>query len=45
MAENKKYWKGIEELVDSDVVQKMRSNEFAEELPVDEFLGDKLFFR
>ncbi len=41
MAENKKYWKGIEELVDSEVVQKMRDNEFAEKLPVDEFLGDK----
>ncbi len=41
MSTEKKYWKGIEELSNSDVVQKMRNNEFAEELPQDEFLGNK----
>lgn len=40
MAEQKKYWKGIEELVDSPVAEKMKANEFASELPVEEFLGN-----
>lgn len=40
MAENKKYWKGIEELVDSEVVNNARNNEFPAELSTDEFLGN-----
>ncbi|MBI1315239.1 4Fe-4S dicluster domain-containing protein [bacterium] len=40
MAETKKYWKGLEELSDSPVVQVLRENEFASELPVDRFLAD-----
>src|SRR5690606_26860691 len=40
MAENKKYWKGIEELVDSEVVNNARNNEFPAELAADEFLGN-----
>lgn len=41
MSKEKKYWKGLEELSDSDLAQKMSENEFAEELPTDKFLGDK----
>lgn len=41
MATEKKYWKSFEELVDSPIAQRARENEFAEELPVDEFLGNK----
>lgn len=41
MSENKKYWKGIEELVNSDVVQNLRENEFASEPTTEEFLGNK----
>jgi len=41
MAENKKYWKGIDELVSSEVVDNSRNNEFPEELPTDEFLGNE----
>ena len=42
MSSNKKYWKSVEELNnDSSIVETLRQNEFAEEIPVDEFLGDK----
>ncbi|MDO5607776.1 MAG: TAT-variant-translocated molybdopterin oxidoreductase [Capnocytophaga sp.] len=41
MASNKKYWKSVEELNDSSIVDTLRQNEFVEEIPVDEFLGDK----
>ncbi|MBL7473916.1 TAT-variant-translocated molybdopterin oxidoreductase [Robertkochia sediminum] len=42
MASNKKYWKSVEELnPDSSVVETLKQNEFVEEIPVDEFLGDK----
>ncbi|HET8737922.1 MAG TPA: TAT-variant-translocated molybdopterin oxidoreductase [Pricia sp.] len=42
MASNKKYWKSEAELNPNDsVVEKLRHNEFVEELPVDDFLGDK----
>lgn len=42
MASNKKYWKSVEELdKNSSVVEKLRQNEFVEEIPTDEFLGDK----
>jgi molybdopterin-containing oxidoreductase family iron-sulfur binding subunit len=42
MASNKKYWKNEAELNPNDsIVQKLRENEFPEEIPVDEFLGDK----
>jgi len=42
MASNKKYWKSVEELnEDSSIVAKLRQNEFVEDLPTDEFLGDK----
>ncbi|MFL9843123.1 TAT-variant-translocated molybdopterin oxidoreductase [Flavobacterium rhizosphaerae] len=42
MASNKKYWKSVEELNgNSPIVDKLRNNEFVEEIPTDEFLGDK----
>jgi molybdopterin-containing oxidoreductase family iron-sulfur binding subunit len=42
MASNKKYWKSEAELhPDDSIVEALRQNEFPEEIPVDEFLGDK----
>ena len=42
MASNKKYWKNEAELNPNDsIVETLRQNEFAQEIPVDEFLGDK----
>ncbi|MCF6280069.1 MAG: TAT-variant-translocated molybdopterin oxidoreductase [Flavobacteriaceae bacterium] len=42
MASNKKYWKSVEELDEnSSIVDTLRQNEFVEEIPVDDFLGDK----
>ena len=42
MASNKKYWKSVEELnVNSSIVDTLKQNEFVEEIPTDEFLGDK----
>ena len=42
MASNKKYWQSVEELNESSsIVEKLKQNEFAEEIPTDQFLGDK----
>ncbi|MBL85072.1 MAG: quinol:cytochrome C oxidoreductase [Winogradskyella sp.] len=42
MSSNKKYWKSVEELNEnSSIVETLRQNEFVEEIPTDEFLGDK----
>ena len=42
MSSNKKYWKSVEELKeDSSIVETLQQNEFVEEIPTDEFLGDK----
>lgn len=42
MSSNKKYWKSVEELNDnSSIVETLKNNEFAEPLPVEDFLGDK----
>ncbi|SDS43786.1 quinol:cytochrome c oxidoreductase iron-sulfur protein precursor [Polaribacter sp. KT25b] len=41
MASNKKYWKSVEELKGSSIVETLSKNEFVEEIPSDEFLGDK----
>jgi MoCo/4Fe-4S cofactor protein with predicted Tat translocation signal len=42
MASNKKYWKSVEELNEnSSIVEKLKKNEFVEEIPTDKFLGDK----
>ena len=42
MSSNKKYWKSVEELDEnSSVVETLRQNEFVEEIPTEDFLGDK----
>lgn len=42
MSSNKKYWKSVEELnEDSSIVEALQQKEFAEEIPTDEFLGNK----
>jgi molybdopterin-containing oxidoreductase family iron-sulfur binding subunit len=42
MASNKKYWKSVEELdQNSSIVKTLQENEFVEDIPTDEFLGDK----
>jgi len=39
MANEKKYWKGLEELNESPAFVKARDKEFAKEVPIEEFLG------
>jgi len=41
MKNAKKYWKGLAQLNNDPIVEKLQNNEFAEHLPVDEFLNDK----
>lgn len=42
MSSNKKYWKSEAELNPNDsIVEKLRQNEFVQEIPVGDFLGDK----
>lgn len=42
MSSNKKYWTSVEELNEnSSIVEALRNNEFVEEIPTDEFLGNK----
>ena len=43
MSSNKKYWKSVEELNEnnSSMVEALKHKEFVQEIPVDEFLGDK----
>jgi len=42
MSSNKKYWKSVEELNEnSSIVEALRNNEFVEQIPTEEFLGDK----
>ncbi|MDT0675077.1 TAT-variant-translocated molybdopterin oxidoreductase [Autumnicola musiva] len=42
MSSNKKYWTSVEELKeDSSIVEALQQKEFVEEIPVDEFLGNK----
>jgi len=42
MASNKKYWKSVEELKEnSSIVDTLRQNEFVEEIPTEDFLGNK----
>ncbi|MEE9406638.1 MAG: TAT-variant-translocated molybdopterin oxidoreductase [Polaribacter sp.] len=41
MASNKKYWQSVEELKGSSIVETLGKNEFVEEIPTDDFLGDK----
>lgn len=42
MSSNKKYWKSVEELNEnSSIVEALKQKEFVEEIPTDEFLGNK----
>jgi len=42
MSSNKKYWKSVEELrPNSSIVETLKNKEFVEEIPTDEFLGNK----
>ena len=42
MASNKKYWKSVEELNENSlIVDTLKNNEFVEEIPTAEFLGNK----
>ena len=41
MTKYKKYWKGLAELSDDPVVDKFKQNEFVEDIPIDNFLGDQ----
>ena len=41
MASNKKYWQSVVEIEDASIVETLSKNEFVEEIPTDEFLGDK----
>lgn len=41
MASKKKYWRSVEELDNQGLTEQLASNEFAEEIPVDQFLGDE----
>src|SRR5690606_1670804 len=44
MASNKKYWKSVEELnPNSSVMETLKQNEFVEEIPVDKFIGGKVY--
>ena len=41
MATKKVYWKGFDQLANSEVAQRLAQNEFAQEIPVDQFLGNE----
>ena len=41
MSSNKKYWKSVGELKDSSIVETLKQNEFVNEIPTEEFLGNK----
>ena len=41
MASNKKYWTSATELKNGSIVEKLSKAEFVEEIPTDEFLGNK----
>jgi len=41
MSSNKTYWKSVDELTHGAELETLRQNEFVEEIPTDEFLGDK----
>lgn len=41
MASNKRYWRSVEELKDSSILETLKQNEFVSQIPTDEFLGNK----
>ncbi len=40
MNSKKKYWKGLAELNNDPLIDKLKQNEFSEHLPIAEFLSD-----
>ena len=40
MTKQKKYWKGFAELANDPIVDKLRQNEFVEDIPIDDFLAN-----
>ena len=42
MKNKKKYWKGLAQLENNSNIEKLAQNEFAEELPIDDFLSNDL---
>jgi len=40
MAKEKLYWKGFDQLANTEVSKRLAENEFSEDLPIDQFLGD-----
>ena len=40
MTKQKKYWKGLAELANDPAIEKLKENEFVDQIPVDDFLGD-----
>ena len=40
MTKQKKYWKGFAELANDPIIDKLRQNEFVEEIPIDDFLAN-----
>ena len=43
MTNTKKYWKGLAELNNDPIIDKLAQNEFVDELPVDEFFKNVLY--
>jgi MoCo/4Fe-4S cofactor protein with predicted Tat translocation signal len=41
MASSIKYWQSVEELKEGSIVETLSKNEFVDEIPTDDFLGDK----
>ena len=41
MTSNKKYWQSVVEIDNPSIVETLSKNEFVEEIPTDEFIGDK----
>ena len=40
MAIEKVYWKGFDQLANTEVSKRLSENEFSEDIPIDQFLGD-----
>ena len=41
MANNKKYWSGLDELDGTEAFKEIQAKEFQEQIPVDQFLADE----
>ena len=43
MRKEKKYWKGLAELKNDPIIEKLKHNEFVEEIPVDKLFENNAF--